>query len=129
VFDVEKLRTGLRNITVAYAREGYVDMTAASDFEIDEAHETIDMVIKIDQQVQYRVGSVEFLGVNAVRREQLMESFLRPGDVFDQTRLEEFFRVNRAILASDTTTDDVQITRDGKTKTVAISFDLRTCPV
>lgn len=45
------------------------------------------MVIKIDRQVQYRVGSVEFLGVNAVRREQLMESFLKPGDVFDQTRL------------------------------------------
>jgi hypothetical protein len=29
-----------------------VDMTAEPDFQIDEAHETIDMVLKIDQQVQ-----------------------------------------------------------------------------
>jgi hypothetical protein len=35
----KRLRTGLRNITVAYAQEGYVDMTAAPDFEIDKAHE------------------------------------------------------------------------------------------
>jgi len=38
-------------------------MTAEPEFEIDEAHKTIDMVLKIDQQVQYRVGSIEFLGV------------------------------------------------------------------
>jgi outer membrane protein assembly factor BamA len=128
VFDVEKLRTGLHNITVAYAREGYVDMTPEPDFAIEDDCKIINVAIKIDQQVQYRVGSVEFLGANAVTREKLKESFLKPGDVFDQTRLEEFFKVNRAILPADTTTDDVQITRDGKTKTVAISFDLRTCP-
>ena len=81
VFDVEKLRTGLHNITVAYAREGYVDMTPEPDFAIED-YKIINVAIKIDQQVQYRVGSVEFLGANAVTREKLMESFLKPGDVF-----------------------------------------------
>jgi hypothetical protein len=49
-----------------------------SDFEIDEAHEFIDMLVKIDQQAQYRVGSIEFLGVNTVTQEKLMESLPSP---------------------------------------------------
>jgi outer membrane protein assembly factor BamA len=52
LFNVERVRAGLENLARAYGREGYVDMTAEPDTEIDEAHETIDMVLKIDQQVQ-----------------------------------------------------------------------------
>jgi outer membrane protein assembly factor BamA len=128
LFDVENVRGGLRNLTLAYGREGYVDMTAEPDFQIDEAHETIDMVLKIDQQAQYRVGSIEFLGVDTVTREKLMKSLPKPGDVFDGTRLEEFFKVNRAVLPADVSGDDVNVKRDPKSKTVAILFDFRTCP-
>jgi len=128
LFDVERVRGGLRNLTLAYGREGYVDMTAEPDLQIDEAHETIDMVLKIDQQAQYRVGSVEFLGVNTVTREKLMKSLPKPGEIFDGTRLEEFFKVNRAILPSDVSGDDVNVKHDLKSKTVAILFDFRTCP-
>jgi hypothetical protein len=45
-------------------------MTAEPDLQIDEAHETIDVVLKIDPQAQYRVGSIEFLDVNTVTREK-----------------------------------------------------------
>ena len=103
-------------------------MTSEPEFEIDEAHKTIDMVLKIDQQVQYRVGSIEFLGVNTVTREKLTESLPKSGQVFDRTRLEEFFKVNRTILPSDVSRDDVNVRRDPKSKTVAILFDFRTCP-
>jgi outer membrane protein assembly factor BamA len=128
LFDVERVRKGLRNLTLAYVREGYADMTAEPDLQIDEAHETIDMVLKIDQQTQYRVGGIEFLGVNTVTREKLMKSLPNPGDVFDGTRLEEFFKVNRAILPSDVSGDDVNVKHDPKSKTVTILFDFRTCP-
>lgn len=129
LLNVERIRTGLRNITLAYGREGYADMTAEPDFEIDQAHEIINMVVKIDQQVQYRVGSIEFLGINPAKREKLMESLSKPGEIFDGTRVQEFFRVNRTILPSDASPmDDVNIRKDLKTKTVAILFDFRTCP-
>ena len=129
LFNVERIRGGLTNLTKVYAREGYVDMTPGPDFEIDEAHESIDMVVKIDQQAQYRVGSIEFLGVNTVTREKLMESLPKPGEIFDGTRLDDFFKVHRAILPSDASiNDDVNIKRDVKTRTVAILFDFRTCP-
>jgi outer membrane protein assembly factor BamA len=94
-----------------YAREGYVDMTAGPEFEMDKDREAIDMVLKIDQQVQYRVGSIEFLGVNTVTRGKLMESLPKPGEIFDGTRLDEFFKVSRAILPSDASKDDVNIKR------------------
>jgi outer membrane protein assembly factor BamA len=128
LFDVEKVRAGLKNLTLAYGRQGYVDMTAEPDFQIDEAHETIEMVLKIDQQAQYRVGTIEFLGVNTVTQEKLMKSLPEPGEVFDGTRLEEFFKANRAILPSDVSREDVNVKRDPKSKTVAILFDFRTCP-
>lgn len=128
LFDVEKVRAGLRNLTLAYGRRGYVDMTAEPDFQIDEDHNIIDMLLKIDQQAEYRVGDIEFLGVNALTREKLMRSLPKPGDVFDGIRLEEFFKVNQAILPSDVSRNDVNVKRDPKSKTVTILFDFRTCP-
>jgi hypothetical protein len=128
LFSVERVRAGLEKLERVYGREGYVDMTAEPETATDETHKTIDMVLKIDQQVQYRVGSIEFLGVNAVTREKLTESLPKSGQVFDGTRIEEFFKLNRALLPSDASRDDVNVRRDPKSKTVAILFDFRTCP-
>jgi outer membrane protein assembly factor BamA len=128
LFRVEKVRSGLQNLALAYGREGYVDMTAEPDTEVDEGRKTIDLVVKIDQQVQYRVGSIEFLGVNAVTRERLMESLPKPGEVFDSTKLDEFFKVNRTTLSPDVSRDDVNVERDNRMRTVRILFDWRVCP-
>jgi outer membrane translocation and assembly module TamA len=128
LFNVESLRAGLKNLALAYGREGYVDMTTEPNFQIDDAHETIDLVLKIDQQAQYRVGTIEFLGVSLATQEKLMESLPKPGEIFDGSRLEEFFKVNRASLPSDASrADDVNVRRDPTTRTVAILFDFRTC--
>ena len=128
LFNVERVRTGLENIGRVYGREGYIDMTPAPDTQVDDDRGTIDMVVKVDQQAQYRVGSIEFLGVDTVTREKLMESLPKPGEVFDTAKLNEFFKVNRAILPPDVSRDDVRVRRDNKARTVAITFDLTTCP-
>jgi len=128
LFSVEKVRAGLQNLGLAYGREGYVDMTPEPDTEVDGERRTVDLVVKIDQQVQYRVGSVEFLGVDGAIREKFVKSLPKPGEVFDRTRLEEFFKVNRTILPPDVSEDDVKVGRNTKARTVAILFDLRTCP-
>ncbi len=128
LFSVEKVRSGLQNIALVYGREGYVDMTPEPDTEVEEDRKTVDLVVKIDQQVPYHVGSIEFLGVNAVTREKLMESLPKPGEVFDRTKLDEFFKVNRTILPPDVSRDDVNVERDNKMRTVRILFDLRVCP-
>jgi len=128
LFSVEKVRSGLQDLAVAYGREGHVDMTAEPDTEVDEDRKTVDLVVKIDQQVQYHVGSIEILGVNAVTQEKLMESLPKPGEVFDRTKLDEFFKINLTTLLPDVSRDDVNIRRDTKSKTVTILFDFRACP-
>lgn len=128
LFSTAKVRTGLENIGRAYGREGYVDTTPEPETEVDDDRRTIDLVIRIDQQAQYRVGSVEFLGANAATREKLMESLPIPGEVFDATKLNEFFKVNRTMLPPDTSRADVKVERDNKMRTVRIVFDLRVCP-
>lgn len=128
LFNVERVRAGLVNLGRLYGREGYIDMTPEPDTRVDDDRKTVDLVVKIDQQAQYRVASIEFLGVNKATQEKLMESLPKPGEVFDSMRLNEFFKVNKAILPSDVSRDDVSVRRDNKTKTVAILFDFRSCP-
>jgi len=128
LFSTERVRTGLENLGRVYGREGYVDMTPEPETQVDEERRTVDLVVKIDQQAQYRVGSIEFLGVESMTREKLIESLPKPREVFDSTKLNEFFKVNRAILPSDASRDDVSVRRDDKTRMVAILFDFRTCP-
>lgn len=128
LFSVERVRTGLENLGKLYGREGYIDMTPEPETQVDDDRKTIDLVIRIDQQTQYRVGSVEFLGVSDATRQKLVESLPRPGEVLSTARLDEFFEVNKAILPSDASRyDDVSMTRNAKEKTVAILFDFRTC--
>jgi hypothetical protein len=128
LFSVEKVRAGLQNLGLAYGREGYVDMTPEPDTEVDDERRIVDLVVKIDQQVQYRVGSVELLGADGAIREKFVESLPKPGELFDRARLEEFFKVNRTILPSDVSENDVKVERNTKARTVAILFDLWTCP-
>jgi hypothetical protein len=128
LFNVGAIRTGLENLRRAYAQEGYVDMTTEPETSIDEAHEIIDTVLRVNQEAQYRVGTIELLGVNTATQQKLTESLPKSGQIFDGTRLDDFFKTNRAILPTDASTDDVSVKRDLRAKTVAISFDLRTCP-
>jgi outer membrane translocation and assembly module TamA len=128
LFNVERIRAGLRNLALAYGREGYVDMTPEPETEIDNDRRTIDLTLRIDQQAQYRVGGIELLGVNTVARQKLMESLPKPGEVFNRNTLDEFFKVNRAILPPDVSRDDVTVERDIKMRTVRVWFDLRVCP-
>ncbi len=128
LFSVGAIRTSLDNLRRAYVREGFVDMTAEPVLAIDEGHETIDMVLKINQEAQYRIGSIELLGVNAATQQKLLKSLPKSGEIFDGTRIEDFLKVNRSILPPDVSRDDVNVSRDLKARTVAILFDFRTCP-
>jgi len=44
---------------------------------------------------------------------------------FGGTRLEEFFKANRAILPPDASRENVNVSRDVNNRTVTIVFDLR----
>ncbi len=60
IMNAEKIREGLRNLTSMYGEEGYIDFTAEPEFDFDNAGNTIDMVILIRPDKQYRIREIEF---------------------------------------------------------------------
>src|SRR2546430_17488666 len=100
-------------------------MTPEPDTEVDEDRKTVDLVVKIDQQVQYRVGRIEFLGVNAVTREKLMESLPKPGGVFASTNLDDSFKINRTTWPPDVSREDEKVGWSTKIGLQRICFDGR----
>lgn len=100
VFDVSKLRDGLSKVTRLYQTKGYVDVTIEPDFEIKEIEgqlPAIDVVLKIDEQIPYRLRSVSFLGLDQRTPEQL-SSPQQAGDLFNWPLWLSFFRVNQRLL-------------------------------
>jgi outer membrane translocation and assembly module TamA len=129
IFNVERVRTGVENLTRAYQRQGYIDMVSEPLPVVDDARKRIELVVRIDRGVQYHVGDIEFLGLSQESREKMLASLPRRGEVFDNHRLEEAITENRAILPPDASAEeDVRVERNVRAKTVALLFDFRTCP-
>src|SRR5215469_12337161 len=57
LFSTKRVRAGLEELARAYGREGYVDMTAEPETEVDDERKTIDLVSKIDQSSLYGTPS------------------------------------------------------------------------
>jgi len=128
LFDVPKIRQGLESIAKLYGSKGYIDATPEPDTTIDEKNGTIDVVIKVDEEKQYRVRMVETHGL-ALEAERLLKSRLEPGQVFDSVAFWKFFDEHKAALPQDVMLDDaIQVRRDISSATVDLTVDLRHCP-
>jgi hypothetical protein len=129
ILNADKLRAGLRNLTKTYGRFGFIDMTAEPEFKIDDLKKVIDITILIDEQKQYWLGAVEFLGVDPAVKAKLEASIRGSGRIFDSSRLDQFFRTNRGLLPPNASLeDDLSIQRNTKEGTVSLRFDFRPCP-
>lgn len=126
LFDVSKIREGLEAIKKLYGSLGYVDMVAQPDFEMDDANQRIALNIVIQEGWQFVVEKITFLGLTPeiTRRLQLK---LKPGHVYDHSLFEDFFVDNRALLPTDASPADVNVTRNIRTATLALLFDFRPC--
>lgn len=129
ILNVDAIRAALSRLTRIYGRFGFIDMTVEPDFRIDDAGKIVDLTIRIDEQKQYYVKDVRFLGVDQKLDEKLRAEFPNSMWLFDSERLEDFFRKNRAILPPDASfEDDLEIHRDTKEGTLSIAFNFRPCP-
>jgi len=66
--NVDAIRTALRKLTKIYGKFGFIDMTAEPEFAIDDTQKIVDLTIRIDEQKQYYVKEVRFLGVGVWTR-------------------------------------------------------------
>jgi outer membrane protein assembly factor BamA len=121
VFDVSKIRQGIETISGMYVSKGYIDVAVEPQTNVDES-KGIDLVLILDEGKQYRVGTVQILGLSTTA-ENLLRSLLVPGQVFDSHSLRDFLKKNKSLLPIDY--KDINIRRNSNDGTVDIVLDRR----
>jgi hypothetical protein len=127
IFDVSKIRAGLEAIRKMHCRQGYIDFTSEPIMHLDDAKGLIDLIIRVEEEKQYRLNSVEILGV-----ERSAETFLRSqinlqrGDIFDYSSLVEAVMKDKTPLPSDTSLEKlISVNRDTRGGTVNVVINYR----
>src|ERR1700730_1052712 len=128
LFNASKIREGLDHIRRLYVQRGYIDLTIEAETDIDENDHRIDLTLKVDPGVQYRVGHVEIRDFSKAA-EKLLRSKLETGVVFDGTALNEIFVANKGLLPVGATVENtVSVARDAHSHTVSIVLEPHVCP-
>jgi outer membrane protein assembly factor BamA len=126
-FSGSKVRSSMEEITKLYATKGYIDMVAEPEVRNDDDRGIIDLTMKIDEGKQYRVGRVDFVGLDESSQNQL-KSQLRPGEPFNKARVDELLKRYKSLLPADASWQDVRLKRNTKEGVVDMNFDFYSCP-
>jgi len=125
VFDVGKIRETLDSILRLYQAKGYIDLTIEPQMEIDDEKHQITVVLKVSEEAQYRVGTVEILGVEEKMKKRLA-ALLEPGEIFDAAALTRFMKENASLLPEGASLErNLYVRRDTQDRMVDITVDVR----
>ena len=128
LFDVARIRQGLESIGRLYGSKGYIDATPEPDTTVDEENGIIDLLIKVDEGVQYHVRMVETHGLDP-KTERLLKSRWEPGQVFDTVAFRKFFDEQNAALPRGVSFNDaIHVRHDVGDASVDLTVDFRPCP-
>lgn len=128
LFSREKIGKGLENLRQAYGELGYINFTPIPDTEFDDENRRISLVIDIDEGKQFRVSSVDVLGLDEISRREILNDF-PIGGVYSQRLFEELLLKHHSILRISWDDPSHIIRRlDEKAGTVALTLDARPCP-
>jgi outer membrane protein assembly factor BamA len=82
--------------------------------------------MKIEEGKHYRVGQVDFLGLDESSQNQLKPQ-LRPGEPFNKALVDELLKRNKSLLPDDASWQDVHLRRKTKEGAVDVRFDFYSC--
>ena len=128
MFNRTALRQGVEALRRLYGNHGYLNITILPDIRPDNRNQLISLTLHLEEDQQFRVGSVEVLGLNQPLSGETLKTKLVPGQVLDTALIDRVFDENQSILPADASPrHNLQITQDAKSATVAIRFDFRRC--
>ena len=125
IFSVKQVRAGMEALTKLCGARGYIDFTVAPDTEVNDDLQRIDLVLKLYEQKQYRVGSFDIRGLDPTL-EARMRSVAVPGEAINMETITAFFKENRSVLPPRAL-DNLEIRRNVITGTADLTFDARSC--
>lgn len=127
LFDVSKVRDGMEAIRSLYLSRGYLDTQIEPTSSIDPKTRLVQIVLKIGEGVQYRVGTVQVFGLDKKTTDALT-ALLEPGQVFNAHSLHEFMKENKSLLPADASlAKNSQFQRNSNTGAIDMTLDFRPC--
>lgn len=127
-FDVPKIRQSLDAITNLYNSKGYVDAVVEPETQIHDGEKPqIDLLMKVQEGLSYRIGEIKFLGVIAERigRQPLPQS---TGDTYNPSLWEKFFRDNQSHLPPGANwSENIRVSRNTADHTMNLTFMFPVC--
>ena len=126
IYNDDKVWQGIESMRQLYRSKGYLDMTAGVTMSNNESKRLINAYVQVQEGIQYRVGTVEILGLGS-KAEKLLRSILEPGQIFDSRSFTDFLKENRSLLPVDASDYDITIGRHPDDGTLEIILDFRRC--
>jgi outer membrane protein assembly factor BamA len=109
IFSAAKVREGLDSLKRLYRSDGYIDIMATP--LVDIADRRILLTIELDQRKQFRVGTVEILGLNPAM-ETLLKAKLKRGSIYNDQAVDDFFNQNASSLPPYLSRSSIEYHRD-----------------
>lgn len=99
IFKRNKIVEGLENLRRLYDSRGYVNFISVPNTQFDESTATINLAIDIDEGKQFRVGTIEVLGLHPDDEARFLNRIhVKPNDIYTSKALKE---LPASIAASD----------------------------
>jgi len=128
IFSTEKVRKAMETYGKIYGEYGFIDFTPEPDTEIDEEKKIINLTLKFDEQKQYYVRRIDFVG-NTTTRDKVIrrELMIDEGQLFNKRLWElSILRLNQLDYFDKIEADKAaEIKRNSKAGTVDISLKLK----
>ncbi|MGH9729241.1 MAG: POTRA domain-containing protein [Candidatus Acidiferrales bacterium] len=127
VFGTRQIREGIDALTRLYGSAGYIDFTVTPEFKVDNTRRRISLTMNVDESTQFRVRKIGVIDLNP-QIENNLRSEIKPGDVFNDDLIRDFYIKYRRLLPAGASPRDVRMHRDVRNGTVDLVFDFWTCP-
>jgi len=89
----KKFDRGKHEVEKAYGKQGHILAHLNATPEFDDATKQVTFKIAVNEGPQFHMGAIDFKGFSDTDRSALIESWkLKPGDVYDETYLDRFYR-------------------------------------
>jgi outer membrane protein insertion porin family len=128
IFSTAKVRKALEDYGKAYGEFGFIDFTTEPAEDIDEAKKEINLILKFNEEKQYYVRRIDFVG-NTTTRDKVIrrELLIDEGQLFNKRYWElSILRLNQLDYFDKIEADKAaEIKRNTKDGTVDISLKLK----
>jgi len=128
IFSTEKVRKALETYGKIYDEYGFIDFTPEPDTQVDDANKIINLTLRFDEQKQYYVHRINFVG-NTTTRDKVIrrELMIDEGQLFNKRLWElSVLRLNQLDYFDKIKADKAaEINRNNKQGTVDITLKVK----